>query len=183
YFRHMAPWQLIKIAIALMLVPTVIVILMSAGLQLLPEQRIAELTVKHWLPSREVIREAISLYTGNWLATAGARALNSLTIQAWMLVTERFWKVLALMLIGMALLRIGFLMGRSSGERYRRLGLASLAIGLPIVALGVAFHGYFYWPLRYSLYLGQLAHYRASAVGARGWIALMALLAHDRLLG
>lgn len=62
YFRHMAPWQLIKIAIALMLVPTVIVILMSAGLQLLPEQRIAELTVKHWLPSHEVIREEIALY-------------------------------------------------------------------------------------------------------------------------
>lgn len=183
YFRHMAPWQLIKIAIALMLVPTVIVILMSAGLQLLPEQRIAELTVKHWLPSREVIREEIALYTGNWLATAGARALNSLTIQAWMLVTERFWKVLALMLIGMALLRIGFLMGQWSGERYRRLGLAALAIGLPIVALGVAFNEYFDWDLRYSLYLGKLANYWASAVVALGWIALMALLAHYRLLG
>lgn len=183
YFRHMAPWQLIRIAIALMLVPTVVVILMSAGLQLLPEDRLAELTMKHWLPSREVIREEIALYTGGWLATAGARALDGLTIQVWMLVTERFWKVLALMLIGMALLRIGFLMGQWSGERYRRVGTTALSIGLPVVALGVVFNEYFNWDLRYSLYLGKLANYWGSALVAFGWIALMALLAHYEMLG
>ncbi|HLS68091.1 MAG TPA: DUF418 domain-containing protein [Kiloniellales bacterium] len=183
YFRHMQPWKLLKIAVALMLVPTVIAILMTAGLQLLPEQRLAELATKHWLPSREVIREEIALYTGAWLATAGARALDGLTIQAWMLVTERFWRVLALMLIGMALLRLGFLMGQWSNERYRRTGLIALAIGLPIVGMGVLFNEYFDWDLRYSLYLGKLANYWASGIVAFGWIAFVAVLAHCGMLG
>ncbi|HLW27712.1 MAG TPA: DUF418 domain-containing protein [Kiloniellales bacterium] len=183
YFRHMPPWKLLKIAIALMLVPTVVIILMTAGLQLLPEQRLAELSTRHWLPTREVIREEVALYTGAWLATAGARALDGLTIQAWMLVTERFWRVLALMLIGMALLRIGFLMGQWPSERYRRNGLLALAIGLPTVALGVLFNEYFEWDLRYSLYLGKLANYWASGVVAFGWIALIAVLAHYDMLG
>ncbi len=130
-----------------------------------------------------MIREEVALYTGAWLATAGARALDGLTIQAWMLVTERFWRVLALMLIGMALLRIGFLMGQWPSERYRRNGLLALAIGLPTVALGVLFNEYFEWDLRYSLYLGKLANYWASGVVAFGWIALIAVLAHYDMLG
>lgn len=183
YFRHMPPLKLLKIAVALMLVPTVIAIMMTAGLQFLSEQRIAELAGKHWLPTREVIREEIALFTGAWLATAGARALDGLTIQAWMLVVERFWRVLALMLIGMALLRIGFLMGQWSSQRYWRTGVTALAIGLPTVALGVLLNEYFQWDLRYSLYLGKLANYWASAVVAIGWIAFMAMLTHYGMLG
>src|SRR5690625_3681280 len=182
YFRYTRPWPLIKIALALMLVPTIIAILMTAGLQLLPDKRLAELATKYWLPSRKVVREEIALYAGAWLATAGARALDGLTIQIWMLLTDRFWRVLALMLIGMSLLRIGFLMGQWPVARYGRTGLLALLIGLPLVALGVLFNEYFDWDLRYSLYLGKLANYWASSLVAVGWIALLAMLARYDLL-
>ena len=183
HFRDRTPWQLLKIALVLLLVPTVIAVLMTIGLHFLPPERLQEIANAHWLPSREVIRSEVALYTGPWLSTMGARALDGLTIQGWMLITERFWRVLALMLIGMALLRIGFLRGQWEPQQYRRIGLRALAIGLPLVALGVLLNEVFGWDLRYSLYLGDIANYWASALVAIGWIALLALLFQFNLLG
>lgn len=183
YFRHMSPLQLLKVALPLLAIPTVIAIIMTAGLQLLPEDRLDDLITSHWLPSREVVRDEVALYTGPWISTLGARALDGLSVQAWMLVTERFWRVLALMLLGMALLRVGFLMGSWTPERYRQLGWTALAIGLPVVAIGVALNELLDWDLRYSLYLGKLANYWASALVAVGWIALLVVVLRRGLMG
>lgn len=180
-FRHLPPLGLLKWALPLLAVPSLIALAMTAGLRLLPEERLQELIVQHWLPSREVVRAEVALYTSDWFSAAGARALDSLSVQAWMLVTERFWRILALMLLGMALLRIGFLVGDWPAERYRRLGLAALALGLPLVGLGVLLNELADWDLRYSLYLGKLANYWGSAPVALGWIALLALLLHGGL--
>lgn len=180
-FRHHSIAGLLKWALPLLVVPSLIALAMTAGLQLLPEHRIEALAAQHWLPSREVIRAEIALYTSDWFSAAGARALDSLSVQAWMLVTERFWRILALMLLGMVLLRVGFLMGRWPVRRYRRLALIGLALGLPLVAIGVGLNELAGWDLRYSLYLGKLANYWGSAPLALAWIALLALLLQSGL--
>lgn len=66
-----------------------------------------------------------------WLTTPGA-------ILQWTALPDfRIWNALGFMLIGMALFRLGILQGGVAPAFYRRLIVATLALGAPLVIYGV----------------------------------------------
>lgn len=69
--------------------------------------------------------------------------------QSWLLQTQylvfMLWDPLALMLLGMALFKSGFLSGRWNNKQYKWMALAGYSIGLPLVILDFCYY-YLYVP-------------------------------------
>lgn len=168
--------DLVRLALILLLVPSLLALGMTGVLALLPTDQIENLQARVWLPPAEAVLYEIALYTTAGFNALGTRALDALAVQIWMLGTERFWRITALMLLGMVLYRAGFLAGRWSLRAYTTVAIAALGVGLPLVMLGVWWNARIDWEFRYSIYIGQFANYWASAPVALGWIAVLMIV-------
>jgi uncharacterized protein len=128
-----------------------------------------------WRPDAERIERELAFYRGDWLPQVrhrvGAVDATSLIFLFW-----SAWQTGAILLIGMALYRWGFLTGeRSSGCYLGALGLG-LGLGLPLVALGAAFNFRAGWRFESSMFYGSQYNYWGSLLVALGYCAAVFLL-------
>lgn len=179
HFRDHPPATLLGFALAMIGGVTALWLLLSAILIfLVPEQWLQTLNERYWQPGTEVVSDELNRMSLHWLATASERATGALSAQLWMFFSERLWQMLAMMFIGMALLRLGFLSGSWSLASYRRVVLIGLGVGIPLVLLGLWFNEAMDWDLRYSMFLGRIANLWGSIAIALAWVSLVILLAH-----
>src|SRR5204863_306159 len=85
------------------------------------------------------------------------------------------WKTSSLMLLGMALFKLGALQARWSRGRYLALVGAGLTVGIPLTLFGVAQDFAKHWDVEYSLYFGEQYNYWGSYLVALGWTGLVML--------
>src|SRR5436309_9428894 len=85
------------------------------------------------------------------------------------------WKASSLMLLGMALFKLGAFHARWSRRRYLSLVAAGLLVGIPMIILGVVENFAKNWDIRYSFYLGAQYNYWGSYLVALGWTGLIML--------
>ena len=86
--------------------------------------------------SPEQIAAETSAYRGGFLAALKYRAPQSLMMQTQALLFQAIWRTLGLMLLGMALLKLGILSGERSLRFYIMLALIGFGLGLPLTAYG-----------------------------------------------
>ena len=92
------------------------------------------------------------------------------------------WRVLALMLLGMALMKTGVLAAEKSAGFYRNMLLICYGIGLPITTFS-AFDLYAHdFSALYAFRVGSIANYLGSIVVGLGHIALVMLLIRTQIL-
>lgn len=94
----------------------------------------AELVASIGLPDAESLASEINLHHGSY----GLIVADKLTVGLFRPVIFFFYsavETLALMLLGMALMKTGFMAGGWSAARYRRAAVTCYAIGLPAMAL------------------------------------------------
>jgi uncharacterized protein len=84
-------------------------------------------------PSQERLDEEIRMHHDGYLKLRLFRALDVLSMQTAGMVFWIFWRVLALMLIGMALIKTGFLSARRSLGFYVWTVIIGYLVGLPFV--------------------------------------------------
>ena len=182
--RHRPTADLVWLGVLLLAAMTVLWMVFSAVLVFaLPVDWIVHLATRFWVPHAELVYAEMERLTTGWLGSAGERALNALGAQAWMFVSDRFFSMLATMLFGMALVRTGFLTGQWSVSSYRRVVVAGLGVGVPVVLAGLWFNEVVSWDFRYSMFLGRVANHWASIAIAIAWIALFILLVKQDALG
>jgi uncharacterized protein len=85
------------------------------------------------IPSAAKLTHSLSLYRGDWLALSLDRLTHRTTEPLFML-SMFGWETLAYLLLGMALLKNGFFTGSWDDQRYRRVMIRGLAIGIPAYA-------------------------------------------------
>ncbi|WP_020146848.1 MULTISPECIES: DUF418 domain-containing protein [unclassified Thioalkalivibrio] len=179
HFRDHPPMTLLAFGVALLGGLTALWLVLSAILIfLVPEHWLQTLNERYWQPGADVVSDELNRMSLHWLAATGERATGALTAQLWMFFSERLWQMLAMMFIGMALLRLGFLHGTWSLAGYRRVVLIGLGAGIPLVLAGLWFNTAVEWDLRYSMFLGRIANLWGSVAIALAWVALVILLAH-----
>ncbi|MDP6541570.1 MAG: DUF418 domain-containing protein [Phycisphaerales bacterium] len=140
----------------------------------LPEEVIAEMRSTADLTS-EVNANEIAAYTGSWTGQLVHRIPTSLMMHLFIVPFFVFWRVVGLMLMGMALYRWGVLSAKRSTIFYIKMIAIGLLIGMPLILVGVwqkSIHG---WdPIRQHFVDGNWNIIGAGFV-AFAWIGIVML--------
>ena len=172
--REREPGLLIPLAAALLLVGTLVPV--AFGLSMSPEQAV-EMSADGWNPSPETLEHELAAYRGDFVAQSGHRVPEALKFQTLFMIFFAFWRILGLMLVGMALLRLDVLTARRPARAYAALAAAGFAIGLPLVAYGVRQNIAHGWSAQYSMFFGGLWNYWGSVLVAIGYVGLLMAIA------
>jgi uncharacterized protein len=97
--------------------------------------------LKDWAPSAEVLAAERAAYTGSWFDAFKERAVHNFFMQFFMIPTFSVWRCGGLMLVGMALMKLGVFSAQRSTAFYAKLAAIGLTLGLPLCILA-ALDGY-----------------------------------------
>ncbi|WP_290650474.1 DUF418 domain-containing protein [Aquisalimonas sp.] len=176
-FRNASIRRLLVFAALFYTVPLVVALGMTGLLYAMPGPEYDATVAAYWQPSAEAIAAQQEAYRSGWLGQMAQRVPDAATMHLLVLPMEEGWRVLGLMLAGMAALKSGLLTGAWSVRRYARTGLLGAAVGPPIVIAGVVFNQATGWEMKTSLYLGAMFNHIGAPLVTLAWVCgvLMAL--------
>jgi uncharacterized protein len=129
-----------------------------------------------WTPRPAVIAFEIAQYRGGWTEQMAQRVPAALETETLDFVTRLFWQMTGLMLIGMALFKLGVLSAASSRAFYLRMGVLGFGAGTLLISLGLWRSFATQWDLLDFALVSQQLHYWGNLFVALGWTALVMLL-------
>jgi uncharacterized protein len=133
-------------------------------------------------PTEEDVREDLEAYRGSYTEIVEHRAPVVASMQLQGAIAFAVWRVGGLMLIGMALMKLGVFSARRSPDFYRRMMLIGYGLGLPLAA----FSGWNLWQHDfdglYAFRVGMIPNYFASILVAFGHIGLVMRLVQSGAL-
>ncbi|MEE9442487.1 MAG: DUF418 domain-containing protein [candidate division Zixibacteria bacterium] len=127
-------------------------------------------------PSSETLTKEINAYRGSFSDAFMIRWPMSIMMQTQAFLFMMFWRIFGIMLIGMGLMKSGFLAGDKSNKTYLVWMISGYVIGLPIVAYGMTTaiaHDFDF--IRFMMY-GAHFNYLASILVAVAHTSLIILL-------
>ncbi len=133
-------------------------------------------------PDRETIEEQIEIHRGGWLRIARERIEQVLMMQTMMLALFFFWRISGLMLIGMALMKLGVFSARRSTGFYRTCVVVGYGLGLPLAALSAYAMTVHRFDAVKLLTLDGHLNYVGSVLVALGHVGLTMLVCRGGLL-
>ncbi len=133
------------------------------------------LAVAEWSLPQEVLDAEIAAFRGPWVGQVQARAAIALPLQTTAFLGFFLWRAGGLMLVGMALYRLGVLAASRPPAFYRRMAVVGLAAGLPLAAGGVAYKLYHDFAFEKTMFQGTLFNYVGSVGVCLGYLALVML--------
>ena len=179
WLRRLRPgWQL-ALGILVVSIPALILLVTSLTMQFIPSETVQELQAD-WRPAAATIDAEVAAYRGGWLAQMDARVPRSVEFQTVGLLFWGLWRAGGLMLMGMALFRWGVLTGKRAHRFYIGMVILGLAIGLPVVSVGVIQNFAHNWTMEFSQFgLGAQANYWGSLFVSAAYIGLLMLYAQS----
>ena len=174
-FRNKRPAILIRIAFAFFLVPMLLDSLFAWSMPYWPREAMQS-TMESWLPGAESIQHHLDVYRRGWMEQMELRVPGSLFMQSGYFMMKSFWKVTALMLLGMALFKWEVLSAGRSSRFYLRMALIGLVFGYLLSGLGVWLNFKMHWTLEFSMFLGAQFNYVGSLFVALGYIGVVMLI-------
>src|SRR5262249_47049432 len=126
-----------------------------------------------WTPRPEVINLEIARYRGGWLEQMGQRVPAALETEIVDFVTRLLWQMTGLMLLGMALFKLGILSAVRSRVFYQRIGILAFGAGILLNSLGLWRSAATGWDLLDFALVSQQLHYWGNLFVALGWVALV----------
>lgn len=132
--------------------------------------------VQVWAPSPEMVDREIAAYQGPWRGQMAHRVPEAFQVQTSQLLLRGFWQTTGLMLVGMALFKLGVLSGARSTRFYAGLTGIGFGVGLPGAWYSTERGRALHWDLAdFMLVRSQLEYWSDLAVGL-AWIGLVMLL-------
>ena len=177
-FRKCRPRTLFIVAGISLLLPALFALGFRAVVEILPPEALEGMN-ESWAPSAEVIQEEVDAYRGNWLEQMPQRAAASAVMQVFVFWFGAGARIGALMLIGMALYRLGVVTGARDRRLYQRLIVVGGSLGLVLIVLGLLHNHYCHFDLIESMFLGSQFNYWGSLGLAAGYLGLIALMVQD----
>jgi uncharacterized protein len=135
-----------------------------------------------WMPTPAMSAKEIAAYRGNWTAQMSFRVPDSLQMETVFFVAFTFWRVTGLMLVGMALFKLGVLGAKKPPSRYWTMIAFGLLIGVPITLYGTYRDFATGWDFHYSFFYGMQFNYWASLLVSLGWVGAIMLASNATAL-
>ncbi|MEA3460800.1 MAG: DUF418 domain-containing protein [Bacteroidota bacterium] len=174
-FRKLPPVKLLWISFILYMVPVITYLFAGLCLPILPEGYV-EIAKSSWDPAPQAIQDQIEVFRGPWIEQVNYRFRESVFMQVKHLFLQRFWRVSALMLLGMALQKWEFLSATHSNTLYRRLAVIGISSGLILTSLDMVFDFRTHWDMEFSRFIGSRLNYIGSQAMGLGYIGIVMLI-------
>jgi len=172
WMRNRSPRTLAIVGGLMMCVPIVVFALGGFAAQHMPPADAAKIA-EGWLPPPDKISEAIAGMRGSFVDQLRTRAPLTLALETFVFAIFFFWRISALMLLGMALYKTGFLVARLDDRSYARIALVTLPCGFAMVIAGVVVNFENAWAFPFSMFHGVLPNYVGSLAVAIGYASLI----------
>jgi uncharacterized protein len=108
-----------------------------------------------WAPTPAMIAKELAGYRGGWGAQMRYRVPDALQMETVFFVLFTFWRATGLMLIGMALFKLGVFAGRLRGPDYWTMIYIAVCLGIPVILYGTHRDVAGGWQFRSSLFIGS----------------------------
>lgn len=180
-FRNISPKKLIWIASGFFLVPFVLDSLFAFSIPYWPEETLQS-TKQSWYPDAAYMDHYLAAYRGNWVEQMEVRVPGTLFMQTGLFFMQTFWRVMSMMLLGMALFRWSILSAQRSKAFYLRIALIGMLSGFFLSALGVILNFRQGWSMEFSMFLGKQFNYVGSVGTALGYVGLVMLMCNSSSL-
>jgi uncharacterized protein len=122
-----------------------------------------------------VIERDLAAFRGEWADQFGLRVRYALQGHTFGFFLFELWRLSGLMLIGMALYKVGVLTARRSARFYAGLAVAGFGVALPVTALALFVNVRAGWTGIFARVLGGQSIYWLGTVMGLGWIGLVML--------
>jgi uncharacterized protein len=129
-----------------------------------------------WTPRPAIINLEIAQYRGGWAEQMAHRVPAALEMETVSFVTRLLWQMTGLMLMGMALFKLGVLSAARSRAFYVRMATLGFGAGIMLIALGLRRSYATKWDLLDFVLISEQLHYWGNLFEALGWVALVMLL-------
>jgi len=173
-FRKKRPHALIRISFVFFVVPILLNLFFAWSMPYWPEESL-QMNMEIWKPGEETLQHQLEVYRSGWLKQMELRVPGSIFMQTSYFLMAPFWRVMALMLTGMALFKWEVLSCGRSTAFYLRMALIGLVIGFILSGLGVYLNFNKQWIMKFSMFIGLQFNYVGSVAVALGYIALTML--------
>ncbi len=172
-FRKLPPWALIVLGLGSISVTFIVNMLFGVafGSGMMPVESIKG----WWLPPPEMIDAEINAYRGSWIEQMPHRMKTAIIFETFLLVMAIGWRTGGIMLIGMALHKLGVFTAQRSRLFYGSLVALAGVVGIPAIMYGVSRNVAEGWDPLYSFYFGAAWNYWASLLVALGWVGVVML--------
>ena len=179
WLKRRSPKALIIIGAIVLMVP--LILMMTAGLSA-PwwSQEDVEQMMVGWQPTPEQVAEEVANYQGGWSDQGRSRVKAAVGMHTETFIFFIFWRVSGLMIIGMALFKIGFFSAELSDRIYKRC-IAISFLGLPILVYSVYQNFASAWSMERFFFSG-VYNYFASLLISLGYASAIMLICKHGLL-
>ena len=175
FARRFSPKWLLLLGGLAFAIGSVVTLALTWSLVQGPPDALAEWKDQHTPRSVNIAAEIIQ-YQGGWVEQMRYRVPAAREIHTWYFVTRLFWQMAGLMLIGMALFKLGVLSGARSRGFYRALAAAGFGGGVLLISLGLWRSFATKWDLLDYMLVSQEPRYWGNLLVALGWVAVVMLL-------
>lgn len=174
-FRKMKPINLMLISFLFFIVPIIFYSLTFISVPYWPLESYQQ-TLQSWKPDQEIIQHEIASMQGSWMQQMDVRVPSAMFLQTWVFLMETFWRVVSMMLLGMALYKWNILDASQSRRAYFAMGVLGITMGTFISMIGVFLNFENDWAMRFSMFLGRHFNYIGSVLTALGYIGILMLI-------
>jgi uncharacterized protein len=177
-FRKLSPRKLIWIGFGFFVVPMILDSLFAFSISYWPEETLQS-TLQSWQPDAHTLDHYLLAYRGGWLEQMEVRVPGNLFMQTGWFFMQTFWRVMSMMLLGMALFKWKILSAERSKGFYLRMTLWGLLIGFSLSVTGVILNFNKQWSMEFSMFLGKHFNYVGSVGTALGYVGLVMLICNS----
>nr|WP_244510198.1 DUF418 domain-containing protein [Natronobacterium texcoconense] len=179
FVRHWSAKRLLLLGLVMFALPALFYLVSGAGYMMADATTQAEIEQAMLAGTGadpDAIDEEIATYQGGWLEQMDHRVETSLMLHTVGFITETFWMLGGLMVVGMALYKWGVLSNERSTRFYRRLLVAGGTTGLALILTGVWYRELVDWNTAQVLLIGHQFNYWGSLLLALAYVSGIMLL-------
>jgi uncharacterized protein len=174
-FRRRSPRFLLIIGLCLVAVASLLTAFFQVTMPYWPPGAVEEMEAEWWMPPPDLVQAELDAYRGGWSDQQTVRAPVAIFMQTGHFLMESLWRYSGLMLIGIALFKLGVFSANRSRAFYLRMASLGFGLGLPIVFCGVLYRNQSSWDVRSAFMGGGQFNYWGSLLVAAGWIGAVML--------
>jgi uncharacterized protein len=174
WFRKLSPRKLLIIGLIFISVASLLSLAFGLSMPYWPEENYQDFA-KVWQPSEQMIEDELAAFRGGWLEQMPYRAKASATFQTFVFAIWGGWRAGGLMLLGMALYKLGVLTAQRTRRFYKTIMGIGFGLGLPMVIAGVVYNHSTGWASQ-SMFFGSQFNYWGSVLISLAYISVVMLL-------
>jgi uncharacterized protein len=126
-------------------------------------------------PTPTAVADDLATFRGGWVGQLSTRASEAFEFETTVFGWEYFWRELGLMVIGMALFKLGVFSATLNNTVYIRMISAAIVVGIPLTLYGVYDNYKVGWQSVPIYFRGEFVDYVASLFLAFGWVGAVML--------